>query len=76
MTNDEIIQNEFGDTDRQCMWQLTPDELPPDVNHFALEMWRTIDGKLVLFQFFIDTTPGPWYSNISAFARFDQTPTG
>ena len=66
------VRDELPDGAR-CMWQICPHELPKNMHPMALEMWLTPDGKLVLFQIFIEgPRKGDWWKRITSVARFDQ----
>ena len=73
-TPTEIVNKVLGDTERSCVWQVCPDELPEDMPGMAMELWMDSDG-LHLFQFFLEIGTSrkrgaDWYNHISGFEHF------
>ena len=70
MNNTEVIDRAFGESQRQCMWQITPAEMPKDMVPMALELWRTDDGLRIVQMYIDGERGGNWWSRVGSYTVF------
>jgi hypothetical protein len=68
-SNDDIVQRALGEVPH-CMWQITPSELPKGLRPMALELHRTADGALHLFQLFARTRGDGWWRDMEGYVHY------